>query len=181
MRRTSDGCQKHFQKHFLCAMKHIKTDWRSHLSVNTLTRLPFISLEGPDMEQFMSMSAVDRWLAEADRRSLEWTRAHKQMPLCSFSHCSILMSTFLQISQHRLSSQDTRDTRVYYQGHPYSLKCYYHKFCSLLPSSSHPILWLYTKYGETYIYTPFIYWSNMCLILHFAYLYHISITLHIHN
>eukprot|EP00064_Thunnus_orientalis_P011109 superscaffoldBa00001571_g11139 len=42
------------------AMKCIKSDWRSKLSVNTLTRQLFISLEGPDMEQFNSMSAVDR-------------------------------------------------------------------------------------------------------------------------
>ncbi|XP_027132692.1 zinc finger protein 862-like [Larimichthys crocea] len=44
------------------AMKRIKTDWRSNLSVNTLTQLLFISLEGLDLEDFNSMSVVDRWL-----------------------------------------------------------------------------------------------------------------------
>ena len=53
------------------AILHIKTDWRSNLSVNTLTQLLFISLEGPDREHFNSMSVVDRWLTAADRRGLE--------------------------------------------------------------------------------------------------------------
>ena len=53
------------------AMKQIKTDWRSNLSVNTLTKLLFIILEGPDMELFNSMSVVDRWLIGRDRRSLK--------------------------------------------------------------------------------------------------------------
>ena len=53
------------------AMKQIKTDWRSNLSVNTLTKLLFIILEGPDMELFNSMPVVDRWLIGRDRRSLK--------------------------------------------------------------------------------------------------------------
>ncbi|KAJ8349403.1 hypothetical protein SKAU_G00245330 [Synaphobranchus kaupii] len=53
------------------AMKRTKTYWRSNLSVHTLTRLLFISLEGPDMEHFNAMPVMKRWLKEADRRSLQ--------------------------------------------------------------------------------------------------------------
>ncbi|KAJ8365057.1 hypothetical protein SKAU_G00138880 [Synaphobranchus kaupii] len=53
------------------AMKRTKTYWRSNLSVHTVTRLLFISLEGPDMEHFNAMPVVKRWLKKADRRSLQ--------------------------------------------------------------------------------------------------------------
>ncbi|XP_049927681.1 uncharacterized protein LOC126407055 [Epinephelus moara] len=53
------------------AMKRTKTDWRSNLSVHTLTRLLFISREGPDMEHFNAMPVVRRWLKEAERRRVQ--------------------------------------------------------------------------------------------------------------
>ncbi|KAJ8004304.1 hypothetical protein DPEC_G00157740 [Dallia pectoralis] len=52
------------------AMKRTKTDWRSNLSVQMLTSLLFITLEGPDLEHFNAMLIVNRWFKEADRRSL---------------------------------------------------------------------------------------------------------------
>lgn len=47
-----------------------------------------------------------------------WENTRTQMLLCSFCHCSVLTSTFLQISQHCLCSW----LRVDYEGHQYLLK-----------------------------------------------------------
>jgi len=51
------------------AMKSTKTDWRNSLSIEMLKSLLFISLEGPNLEHFIPMPIVKRWLMEAKRRS----------------------------------------------------------------------------------------------------------------
>ena len=78
----------------------IKTDWRSDLSVNTLIKLLFISLEGPDMELFKSMSVVvgrkrqKEFGVKTHTHSLSQThiltQTHTQTDINLFcSHCSV--------------------------------------------------------------------------------------------
>ena len=49
------------------AMKRIKNDWRSSLTVDTLSKLMYISLEGPSVEEYDGASALDRWWEGSQR------------------------------------------------------------------------------------------------------------------
>ena len=96
--------------------------------------------------QFNSMSAVDRWLTEIDRRSLEWTRTQ--------TNASVFFLPLFYLNKYGsadLSIFSQFLTGIYYQGHSYLLKCY-HKFCSLVPIYS--ILSGFTQKMENpYLYT----------------------------
>ncbi|KAJ8404054.1 hypothetical protein AAFF_G00344040 [Aldrovandia affinis] len=59
---STAACERGFS-----AMKRIKTDWRSNLSVDMLWKLLCISIEGPAVANFDAERVVQRWLSAGQR------------------------------------------------------------------------------------------------------------------
>ena len=59
---STAACERGFS-----AMKRIKTDWRSSLSVEMLWKLIYVSIEGPEVAQFQPDRVVQRWLSAGER------------------------------------------------------------------------------------------------------------------
>lgn len=48
-------------------IKQIKNDWRSSLSVDSLHKLLFISIEGPELASFRGQRVCERWHSQTER------------------------------------------------------------------------------------------------------------------
>lgn len=62
---STAACERGFS-----SMKRIKNDWRSSLSVDSLHKLLFISIEGPELDSFDGKKIVERWHSQRARRVL---------------------------------------------------------------------------------------------------------------
>lgn len=59
---STAACERGFS-----SMKRIKNDWRSSLSVDSLHKLLFISIEGPELDSFSGQRVVERWYSQTER------------------------------------------------------------------------------------------------------------------
>ena len=59
---STASCERGFS-----AMKRVKSDWRSKLTTATLSKLIYISVEGPDIEDYDCLPALERWWQEGER------------------------------------------------------------------------------------------------------------------
>ena len=57
---STASCERCFS-----AMKRVKSDWRSNLQTATLSKLLYISVEGPEIEDYDCQPALERWWQEA--------------------------------------------------------------------------------------------------------------------
>ena len=48
-------------------MKRVKSDWRGNLNTSTLSKLIYISVEGPEIEEYNCMLALERWWNDGQR------------------------------------------------------------------------------------------------------------------
>ena len=69
------------ERGFSC-MKRVKSDWRSSLSSVQLSRLMYLSLEGPSLAEFRPATSVMRWWRSGERPrrpgSTAWTARQNQ-------------------------------------------------------------------------------------------------------
>ena len=65
-------------------MKRVKSDWRSALTTPSLTRLMFLTIEGPHEDSFNSKRAVQRWWRSGPRTRrpgfTAWASAEERGP-----------------------------------------------------------------------------------------------------
>lgn len=59
---STAACERGFS-----AMKRVKTDWRSNLAVGILSKLLFMSIEDPPLQEFNAAVVVDKWVKDAER------------------------------------------------------------------------------------------------------------------
>ncbi|KAL7390330.1 hypothetical protein ABVT39_019076 [Epinephelus coioides] len=59
---STAACERGFS-----AMKRVKTDWRSNLSVDMLWKLLYINIERPAVADFNAKRVLQRWLSAGQR------------------------------------------------------------------------------------------------------------------
>ena len=59
---STASCERGFS-----AMKQVKSDWRGNLNTDTLSKLIYISVEGPAIEDYNCMLALQRWRQDGQR------------------------------------------------------------------------------------------------------------------
>ena len=67
------------ERGFSC-MKRVKSDWRSTLGGVQLSRLMYLSLEGPSLAQFQAAPAVSRWWGSGERTRRPGSGARVNQP-----------------------------------------------------------------------------------------------------
>ena len=60
---STASCERGFS-----AMKRIKSDWRSSLATSTLSMLLYVSVEGPEIQDYNCLPALERWWFGRERQ-----------------------------------------------------------------------------------------------------------------